>query len=218
MTDSTETKSIVSDPARQHLKKCILQGISVLIGLMALSTAFAVYAFPGSTGSVNFLQDVVMLAIVGFLLLAINGLGAKSHALQRLGLALWAVAWIGGVAFITRAVHERESLILGLFASSLVVLIASKTNNIASFLSLAIGVLCVVCILNMYWLKSKWHGALVSVIIVIFFTILAVARAYAFSNLHLTHCQFDCCEEGAMTYYNSVFGWLEILSWFTGQN
>ena len=200
----------MADAADAELRRCILGGVSLLVGVVTLLVSLCVYA-PGpasATSTPGFRAGAMGASVVGLLLL-LSTLAVRSRGYQRF-VFLWVGAAMTALLVVAaHAVSSRAVAVITLVAAALMTALASYAGATvvedasAMGLPLFLGLLVLLGagLLNGLVFRAHWLETACSLVAVCLFSALSVYDANRF--VARRRCAYDCCEEGVFSLYQN---------------
>ena len=193
-----------------ELRRCILGGITLLMGVVTVLVSLCVYvpALAAATSTHGFLTAAVATAVVGTLLL-LSLIFVQSHGYQRFVFLWVGLAMTSLLVAAAHAVSSKAVVVVTLVAAALLTAIAAyaggavleDTSAMGVPLMLGLLVLLGAGLLNGLVFHAHWLETVCSLVAVALFTAFSVYDANQFVKRRA--CRHDCCEEGVFSLYQN---------------
>ena len=192
-----------------ELRRCILGGTSLLVGLLTAVVALCVYVptLDAVTGTPEF-RGAALASSLAAVLLILSMTLVRSHAYQRLVLLVVGICMAALLVVAAHRVSSKGVVMTTLVAAAILTGLAayagSRAQDVSAlgpFLLIGLVVLCVAGLLNGLVFHAHWLETVCSTLAVALFTAFSVYDANRFVKLRI--CRFDCCEEGVFSLYQN---------------
>ena len=199
---------------KMKIRRCILVGISILIGITIVFVALGLYVFPGAIlHPVTYLiMGILMLISLFFMFYIIYKLITGQVMSKSFLRTHFFITTLFFMLLLATQAHNLDSpafALLCLLVSFVLILIAAEYGFRAQWkdiqswimpLVVATFVILLFSFINIFFLKTKILQIITSVLLILLFTAFTVFNANAYTN---GDCLYNCCEEGVFEiYYN----------------
>lgn len=211
---NTPLENKLTAAEKMKIRRCILVGINILIGITIAFVALGLYVFPDAILHPTTSLIMLILTIISFIFLLyiiyklITG-QVMSKSFLRTHFFITTLLFM--LVLATQA-HKLESpafALLCLLVSFVLILIAAEYGFKAQWkdiqswimpLAVTTFVILLFSFINIFFLRTKILQIITSILLILLFTAFTVYNANAYTN---GDCLYNCCEEGVFEiYYN----------------